>query len=307
MGRYRHEKSAGGLVSGLSDYLSSLKDSSSGLNEYLWIGWPGVSVKKKHRDKVREGLMARYSAYPVYLSEKLMDKVYLGYCNKTIWPLFHYFPSFTEFDQEFRDQYKHVNEIFRDELLQIIRPDDIIWIHDYHLMQLPELLREEISNPIGFFLHIPFPSFEVFRLLPDESRRGILNGLLGADLIGFHTHDYSQYFLRCVLRILGLENHTGRINLPERVVKVDTFPMGVDYAKFNNFITPGQTNRKNGQRIVLSVDRLDYSKGILNRLKGFEMFLERNTKWHGKVYMSMVVVPSRTGVGILPGIKERPR
>jgi trehalose 6-phosphate synthase/phosphatase len=306
-GVFSHEKSAGGLVSGLTDYLDSIEGSGSGLNEYLWIGWPGISVKKKYRDKVREDLRKEMSASPVFLSEKLMDKVYLGYCNKTIWPLFHYFPSYTVFDSEFREQYKKMNEIFRDELLKIIKPGDIIWIHDYHLMQLPELLREKVPNPIGFFLHIPFPSYEVFRLLPDESRRGILNGLLGADLIGFHTHDYSQYFLRCVLRILGFEHRMGRIDLPERAVKVDTFPMGVDYKKFNGYSATESLHDfrgKKGMDVVLSVDRLDYSKGILNRLRGFEMFLENNPEWHGKVYMSMVVVPSRTGVESYQEIKR---
>jgi trehalose 6-phosphate synthase/phosphatase len=305
-GQFHQEKSAGGLVSGISDYLASLKDSPSGLKEYLWLGWPGISVKKKHRGLVKERLTG-LNASPVFLSEKLMDMVYLGFCNKTIWPIFHYFPSYAVFNREFWDQYKEVNEIFRDELLEIIKPDDILWIHDYHLMLLPELLRKEVSNPIGFFLHIPFPSFEVFRLLPDESRRGILNGLLGADLVGFHTHDYSQYFLRCVLRILGLGNLMGKIDFPERVVKVDTFPMGVDYNKFNGLITGGygtETTGKGDQRVVLSVDRLDYSKGILNRLRGFELFLEKNPRWHRKVYLSMVVVPSRTGVESYQEIKR---
>jgi trehalose 6-phosphate synthase/phosphatase len=305
-GEFRYEKSAGGLVSGLSDYLTSAGNSSSGLNDYLWMGWPGTTVKKKHRDMVRETLTGKLRASPVFLSEKLMDSVYLGFCNKTIWPLFHYFPSFAVFNREYRDQYRRVNEIFRDEILKILKPDDVIWVHDYHLMLLPQMLREKITNPIGFFLHIPFPSFEIFRLLPDESRRGILNGLLGADLIGFHTHDYSQYFLRCVLRILGLEHHMGRIDLPGRVVKVDTFPMGVDYNKFNNFIEEDITKVpvKENQRVVLSVDRLDYSKGILNRLKGFNLFLENNPQWHGKVYLSMIVVPSRTGVESYQEIKR---
>ncbi len=301
------EKSAGGLVSGLSDYLASLSDSNSGPNEYLWLGWPGISVKKTHRDLVRKKISSNFNASPVFLSEKLMDKVYLGFCNKTIWPLFHYFPSYTVFEREYWDQYKRLNGIFRDELLKIIKPDDVIWIHDYHLMLLPELLREEVPNPIGFFLHIPFPEYEVFRLLPDECRRGLLNGLLGADLVGFHTYDYSQYFLRCILRVLGLENHMGRIDLPERRVRVDTFPMGVDYSKFNNFISSGkydELSSKNEQCMVLSVDRLDYSKGILNRLKGFELFLETNPEWHEKVFINMIVVPSRTGVESYQEIKR---
>jgi trehalose 6-phosphate synthase/phosphatase len=306
-GKFLIEKSAGGLVSGLSDYLASLKDHSAEPREYLWIGWPGISVAKKNRVTVREQIEKDFNASPVFLSEKLMDNVYLGFCNKTIWPLFHYFPSYAVFDREFWNEYKRVNEIFRDELVEIIRPDDIIWIHDYHLMLLPQLLRESISNPIGFFLHIPFPEYEVFRLLRDESREGLLSGMLGADLIGFHTHDYSQYFLRCVLRILGLENHFGRIDIPDRAVKVGTFPMGVDYKKFNQLVVrdsfqarPG----KKGQKIILSVDRQDYSKGILHRLKGYQLFLQKYPRWHGKVSMYMIVVPSRIGLESYQEIKS---
>ncbi len=306
-GEFFLEKSAGGLVSGLSDYLASLEKTASDISDYGWLGWPGISVKKRHREVVREKINSNFKAEPVFLSQKLMDKVYLGFCNKTIWPLFHYFPTYTVYDREYWEQYKRVNQIFRDELLSVIRSDDIIWIHDYHLMLLPELLREKVANPIGFFLHIPFPTYEIFRLLPDESRCGILNGLLGSDLIGFHTHDYSQYFLRCVLRILGHEHHMGSIGMPGRVVRVDTFPMGIDYKKFNRFITtdaqPGIPSN-DCQRMVLSVDRLDYSKGILNRLKGFEMFLQQNPEWHGKVCLSMVVVPSRTGVDSYQEIKR---
>ena len=306
-GEFYLEKSAGGLVSGLSDYLASLEKSSTGLKKYLWLGWPGISVKKKHRQLVRERINSSFNASPVFLSANLMDKVYLGFCNKTIWPLFHYFPSFTVFEREYWDQYRRMNGIFRDELLKVIEPDDIIWIHDYHLMLLPEMLREHVSNPIGFFLHIPFPAYEIFRLLPDESRRGILGGLLGSDLVGFHTHDYSQYFLRCVLRILGYENYMGRIDLPGRVVKVGTFPMGIDYNKFNLLITGdsgGMLKSREEQKVVLSVDRLDYSKGIINRLRGFELFLAKNPEWHGKVYMNMIVVPSRTGVESYQEIKR---
>ncbi len=301
------EKSAGGLVSGLSDYLASLKNSTADIKEYLWLGWPGISVKKKHQEVVRKKIQNHYNASPVFLSEELMEKVYLGFCNKTIWPLFHYFPNYAVFDREFWGEYKKVNEIFRDELLKIIRPDDIIWVHDYHLMLLPQLLREKVNNPIGFFLHIPFPAYEIFRMLPGESRAGLLNGLLGADLIGFHTHDYSQYFLRCVLRILGLEHHMGRIDLQGRAVKVDTFPMGVDYNKFNKMVVQNphpDLPAKEDQKVVLSVDRLDYSKGILNRLKGFELFLHNNPQWHGKVRMSMIVVPSRIGVDSYQDIKS---
>lgn len=305
--KFLMEKSPGGLVSGLSDYLASLGEASEGPEEYIWLGWPGISVAIKKQAEVRKKLREEFSAAPVFLSEKLMEKVYLGFCNKTIWPIFHYFPNYAEFNREFWEEYKKVNEIFRDELLKIIEPGDIIWVHDYHLMLLPSMLREKVTNPIGFFLHIPFPAYELFRLLRDESRKGLLNGLLGADLVGFHTHDYSQYFLRCVRRILGLDNHMGRIDLPGRMVKVDTFPMGVDYKKFNTLATrtdDPMLPEKKGVKIVLSVDRQDYSKGILHRLKGFELFLKKYPKWHGKVCMSMIVVPSRIGVDSYQEIKS---
>ena len=163
-----------------------------------------------------------------------MENFYHGFCNKTIWPLFHYFTTYAEYEKEYWLTYKRVNQIFFDALLKILREDDTIWIHDYHLMLLPQMIREKFpASKIGFFLHIPFPTFEVFRLLPGAWRQEILRGILGADLVGFHTNDYTQYFLRCVQRILGPEHEMGKIMLEERHVKVETFPMGIDYQAFH--------------------------------------------------------------------------
>ncbi len=307
-GRFIMEKSAGGLVSGLSDYLKSLGVNTGSISDYVWMGWPGATIEKEDQIELRARVEKEFNASPVFLSQKLMDKVYLGFCNKTIWPLFHYFPNHARFDLEFWEEYRRMNEIFRDEILKILRPGDIVWIHDYHLMLLPAMLRETVSNPIGFFLHIPFPTYEMYRMLPKGSRSAILKGLLGADLIGFHTHDYAQYFLRCVLRILGKENHMGKIDMPTHIVEVDTFPMGIDYEKFNTMDVTPFAEKKAGRlkmKSVLSVDRLDYSKGIINRLQGFELFLEKNPEWHGKVYLNMIVVPSRTGVSSYQAIKRR--
>ncbi len=195
-GEFTMEKSAGGLVSGLSDYLASLGKDEGKIKEYIWMGWPGTDIAKEDEDFVRKKVQKEYNASPVFLDKELMDKVYLGFCNKTLWPLFHYFPNFAHFNLEFWYEYKRMNALFRDELLKEIREDDIIWVHDYHLMLLPAMLRERVSNPIGFFLHIPFPSYEMYRMLHKESRAELLEGLLGADLIGFHTHDYTQHFLR---------------------------------------------------------------------------------------------------------------
>ena len=307
-GEYHFEKSAGGLVSGMIDFLRTQAGPESEISEYLWLGWPGTDIPAEDEDHIRQKVQQEHHASPVFLSQEMMDQFYLGFCNKTIWPLFHYFPNYASFERDFWEHYKKVNEIFRDELLRVLQPVDLVWIHDYHLMVLPALLREKVENPIGFFLHIPFPAFEVYRMFPRESRRELLEGLLGADLIGFHTHDYTQYFLRSVLRILGQENHMGNIVLPDRVVKVATFPMGIAFNKFNQMdVSPFPENKPSDDepKIILSVDRLDYSKGILNRLQGFELFLRNYPQWHEKVVLHMIVVPSRTGVSFYQKIKRR--
>ena len=304
-GKLRFQQSVGGLVTGLSSYLESSKGTSFSSSEYVWVGWPGITVSDKMKLELKERVSSEYQAYPVFLSERVMEKFYYGFCNKTIWPLFHYFPSYVVYNEDYWINYKDVNETFSDAIMEVIKPEDIVWIHDYHLMLLPKLLRERIPDvAIGFFLHIPFPSSEIFRLLPSKWRTDILNGLLGADLIGFHTHDYSQYFLRCVLRIMGYEHDLGKIIVQNRIVKVDTFPMGIDFERFYNASSSPRIQKERGKlkktlkdrKIILSIDRLDYAKGIANRLLSFELFLERNPEWHKKVTLFLVVVPSRIGV-----------
>ncbi|OIP26258.1 MAG: bifunctional alpha,alpha-trehalose-phosphate synthase (UDP-forming)/trehalose-phosphatase [Dehalococcoidia bacterium CG2_30_46_19] len=302
-GRLELTESAGGLVSGLSAYLDSLRGSSFA-SEYIWVAWPGSSISDENKEKLKLKL-AEFRAYPVFISEDTMEKFYHGFCNKTLWPLFHYFPSYAMYDEDYWLHYKKVNETFCDAITEITKPEDVVWIHDYHLMLLPKLLREKRPNlPIGFFLHIPFPTFEIFRLLPGKWRSEILNGILGADLIGFHTHDYAEYFLRCVLRILGYEHNMGKIITEDRVVKVDTFPMGIDFKKFYDATNSIEVHEERSNlkkslgvfKVILSIDRLDYTKGIINRLQGYEIFLEKNQKWHGKVILVVVVVPSRIEV-----------
>lgn len=304
-GKLRFKESVGGLVSGLSAYLDSLKSASFTRSEYVWVGWPGITVNESMKEPLMSKAFSEFHAYPVFLSEKVMDKFYHGFCNKTIWPLFHYFPSYVVYDADYWIHYKRVNEMFRDVVMQIARPDDVIWIHDYHLMLLPKLIREQRPDaPIGFFLHIPFPSFEVFRLLPSKWRTEILEGLLGADLIGFHTHDYTHYFLRCVLRIMGYEHNMGQIAVQDRVIQVDTFPMGIDFQRFQTMARSPEVQAEKAKlkqfladaKVILSIDRLDYSKGILNRLQAYEIFLEKNPQWWKKVVLILIVVPSRVGV-----------
>jgi trehalose 6-phosphate synthase/phosphatase len=301
---YFHE-SVGGLVSGISAYLDSLKNSPFIESDYLWIGWPGISLSGEKEKELKFRALAEFNANPVIISEETMDKFYHGFCNKTIWPLFHYFPSYASFDEANWDCYLEVNKLFCNAVLEMCKKDDIVWIHDYHLMTLPALLRKRAPDlPIGFFLHIPFPSFEIFRLLPRKWSREILEGLLGADLIGFHTYDYTQNFLRCALRILGYEHNMGKLILESHNVKVDTFPMGIDFGKYQNVARSMEVKKRKkklckqveNHKVIMSADRLDYSKGILNRLKGYDKFLEKNPSYHDKVIFILLVVPSRIGV-----------
>src|SRR5262249_38396822 len=155
---------------------------------HVWVGWPGITVPDEWRNQLKQTASSQFSAHPVFLSESDMENFYHGFCNKTIWPLFHYFPTYAYYDEQYWNQYVEVTRIFCDAVLEIARPDDVLWVHDYHLMLLPQMLREKLpNNRIGFFLHIPFPSFEIYRLIPGRWRRAILQGLLGADVIGFHT------------------------------------------------------------------------------------------------------------------------
>ena len=307
-------ESVGGLATGLRTLLTSTQSSLSGESELLWVGWPGSTIRDEIRDEVRSKALSEFSCCPVFLSEQDLENFYQGFCNETIWPLFHYFPTYARYDEAYWEQYRKVNESFSVTLLDAIRPDNTVWIHDYHLMLLPHLLRKALPKlRIGFFLHIPFPQFEIFRLIPGKWRRGILEGLLGADLIGFHTHDYGEYFLRSVQRILGHGHHMGQLTVAGRLVKVGAFPMGIDFKKFYDAANLADVQKEREElerrlgdsKIVLSVDRQDYSKGILHRLQGFEAMLETHPEWRGKVTLIMLVVPSRIGIADYEGMKKQ--
>jgi len=304
-GNPRFKTSSGGLTTGLWSYLQRSATGSPPRPEFLWLGWPGASVASEHQAAVREYAREEFSAVPVFLPEESLDRFYQGFCSKTIWPLFHYFPSFARYEDAYWKEYKRVNHIYAEALFDVLRPDDVLWVHDYQLMLLPQLIRERFpAMPIGFFLHIPFPSFELFRLLPGPWRAGMIEGLLGASLIGFHTHDYTRHFLGCVLRTCGYEHQLGSLTLRDRVVKVDTFPMGIDFAGFAQAASSLETGarvaelqeRCAGQKVIFSVDRLDYTKGLINRLRGYDLFLRQNPEWRGKVVFIISVAPSRTGV-----------
>jgi trehalose 6-phosphate synthase/phosphatase len=304
--------SAGGLTTGLWSYLDRKALNGSESPDFLWMGWPGAGVPPEQEAVVQAYGAEHFKSSPVFLPEDSMDRFYLGFCNKTIWPLFHYFPSLTNYEEEHWQEYRNVNRVFSEAVVKALRPDDVLWIHDYHLMLLPGLVREKFPEmPIGFFLHIPFPSFEIFRMLPRAWREEILEGLLGSSLIGFHTHDYARDFLTSVLRTSGYEHQMGNLTLRDRVVDVDTFPMGVEFDRFATAAASRETGlhveelRKKcvGQKVIFSVDRLDYTKGLINRLRGYETFLKNNPQWHGKVVFIISVAPSRIGVDSYQAMK----
>lgn len=292
----------GGLAVGLKAWMTN---SNSGNEDCLWVGWPGSPFKKEHQAAIKNSLVHDNNYYPVFLEEKEIDEFYLGFCNNTLWPLFHYFTSKVIIKSNYWEQYKKINQLFAEEISQIVKEGDTIWIHDYHLLLLPQLLRDLVPNVlIGFFLHIPFPSYEIFRILPTNWRGDILNGMLGSDVIGFHTIDYANHFKHCILKTLGHEVTKTELLLNQRLIKMDCYPMNIDFSTFYNAAQTSE-NRKNvdelknvfqNNKIVLSIDRLDYTKGIKNRLLAFQHFLNKYPEWIKKVNLVLIVVPSRTEV-----------
>lgn len=297
-------RSEGGLATGLDSLETDL--------EKHWIGWPGISAENdEEKRQIREHLRPlRY--YPVFLTPRQIEEYYEGYSNSTIWPLCHYFFSYVQHENKCWATYQQVNELFCETALPLLTHDDIVWIQDYQLMLLPAMLREHYPRiSIGYFHHIPFPSYELFRILPEKMQ--LLKGLLGADLVAFHTEDYMRYFMIATQRISGISFSEGEVQLVNRIVHVDAFPMGINFSlyykapedpevqKFMHKIRQIQGNTK----LILTVDRLDYSKGILQRLKGFTRFLEKYPDYREKVTLSMVIVPSRSNVGKYADLKNR--
>lgn len=295
-------RSEGGLATGLG----SLETDS----EIYWVGWPGIFTDDEKEKKEITKKLHAMNFHPVFLSVEQIENYYEGYSNSTIWPLCHYFFSFIEYRTDYWEAYQEVNTLFCSEALQFIEDNDIVWIQDYQLMLLPKKIRDKKPNAnIGYFHHIPFPSYELFRVLPE--REEILEGLLGADLIGFHTHDYMRHFISAIYRVLNLQCNLDEVSLNNRIVHIDAFPMGINYEQYHNAPNLPEVKEKSkllkeslGERdIILSVDRLDYSKGILHRLNGFEQFLENNPEYHEKVSLAMIVVPSRDTVDIYAELK----
>lgn len=295
--------SEGGLATGLGSIYKK--------GNNIWLGWPGLAVKKEaEREKITAKLK-KENMMPVFLTQSEIEDFYEGFSNETLWPNFHYFNQYVVYNTNLWKAYQKVNRKFAKEIEKIAEPDDLIWIHDYQLLLLPEMVREDFPRiGIGFFLHIPFPSYESFRMLP--WRREILLGMLGADFLGFHTFDDMRHFLSSVNRLAGIGNSNGKLTVNNRVVMADALPMGIDYDKFAQEASSPETLAKEVRfrtslgevKVILSIDRLDYSKGIPQRLRAFELFLEKYPEWREKVSIVMIVVPSRDQVEMYKQLKE---
>ncbi len=300
---FEYFPSSGGLATGLNSLDKSY--------DMFWIGWPGQEVRKsKERERVTKDL-AKDNLAPVFLTPDEIELYYEGFSNKTIWPHFHYFTEYTTYRDDYWEAYLEVNRKFFAEVKKHLRDDDMVWVHDYQLMLLPQMIREEFPEiSIGFFLHIPFPSYEIFRILP--WRDELLHGLLGADQIGFHTWHYMRHFISAVYRITGYEQEFGRLHVGERTVNVDVFPMGIDYEKYAYPDVDAENDQGSfdlrelhkNRKIIMSVDRLDYTKGIPQRVRAFAKFMKENPKYHRKVVMIMIVVPSRDAVDTYKDLKQ---
>lgn len=310
-------KSAGGLqykesIGGLATGLKSIHEEEG---NSVWVGWSGMEkedLSGNDENDIAKYLREEYSCIPLHLSHFDLEMYYYGFSNKTIWPLFHYFPNYTEYSDRMWKHYKEVNRLYFNKVRSIMHGEESVWVHDYQLMLLPKMLKDEFPNAqIGFFLHIPFPSYEIFRLLP--WREEMLEGVLGSDLIGFHTYDYTRHFLSSVRRILGYEHNLGHITVGRRTVSTDVFPMGIDFKKYAEAHKLKETKKEldrlkdkidKGTRIILSVDRLDYSKGLPERLKAFDRLLQKNPEYKEKVTLILIVAPSRTQVQTYADLKN---
>lgn len=300
-GKWQLHVSAGGLVSALMGV---------GIFQTRWIGWPGVYIEPGPERDELTAVLENEGYAPVYLDQKTCDLHYNGFCNSVLWQLFHYVPL--NIDSKLSETrtlafqwtaHQMANRAFAEVALKHYREGDIVWVQDYHLMLLPAILKEKRHDmKVGFFLHTPFPSSEIYRTLP--VREELLRSVLAADLIGFHTYDYARHFVSACTRILGLEGTPAGVEHNGSLTRVAAFPIGIDPDRFTRALEMPEVraniaqllNRYAGRKVMLGVDRLDMIKGIPQKLLAFEKFLEEHPEWRDRVLLVQIAVPSRTDV-----------
>src|SRR5437764_5470871 len=285
-----------------------------------WIGWPGIAGKLPKGPLAEATRGAGYKVVPVALSETERDEFYYGYSNEVIWPLFHDLQNFCNFEPGYWQTYKAVNDRFADTIACCARPNDFVWVHDYHLMYVAQALRERgVSQKLSgltFFLHLPFPPYDIFAKLPQQQR--LLRALLQFDLLGFQTRRDVRNFLGCVRRVMLDARVVPRrelqlVRFEKRQIRLGHFPIGIDFDSFERGAMSDAVARRSQQlranfpdcQLILGVDRLDYRKGIPERLRAYRDALERHPELRGRVVLIQVVVPSRVEIPRYHEFKQR--
>ncbi len=286
------KRSSGGLATAMDPILRE--------HGGIWIGWSGAPDQTP---EAAELLRTEHGCEPVDLPADIAELFYEGYSNQALWPLFHSYPDRFRFSPDAWAAYQEANRRFCEAVVRHYRPGDRIWVHDYHLMLLPGLLREQLPEaPVGFFLHIPFPASDVFSLLPRGDE--VLRGVLGADLVAFHTHFHMQHFRRSVRRLLGVESKVDRLDVRGREVQLRALPIGIAPDEFLGLLDDPATVTQlealrqtySGRRLIVSVDRLDYTKGLPERLRTFRRLLISRPELRETVVLFQVAVPSRENI-----------
>jgi len=297
-GRWTTERSSGGLASAMNPLLQRIGGD--------WIGWAGDSGEEDREDRraILQDWAQKEQCYGVELPADVATGFYEGYANQTLWPVFHNFPSQLKFDAKAWDAYVEANRIFCRAVVERYQPGDLVWVHDYHLMLLPQMLRDELPDAaIGFFLHIPFPSSEIFPILP--RREELLEGLLGADLVAFQTHGHLQQFRSALLRVLGTESKIAEVAMGGRPVRLEALPIGIAPEEYTDLLSRDEATaqhyaewvaRYSGRKVLLAVDRLDYTKGVLERLRAYALLLRSSSELREKVSLIQIAVPTREGI-----------
>ncbi len=304
-GKLEFSSSIGGLATGLASVTTA--------GNSMWIGWPGIAdedLTQQDKKLIRERLL-KDNCYPVFLRKKLVEDYYNEYSNRILWPLFHELAVTIKPTKRIWDAYRKANQLFAEEVIRLASPSSTIWVHDYQLLLVPELLRNAWpTSKIGFFLHIPFPAPEVMKHLPHAIH--LTFGLLGADLLGFHTKGYSNNFLAyCKESNIGTVMER-KVALVKRLVRVAEFPIGIDYAKFAHATKRRRVQlevarlrwKYRGKKVIVAFDRLDPTKGFLERLRAYRTLLREHPELHKKILLVMVANPSRTSVPEYMHLKE---
>jgi trehalose 6-phosphate synthase len=275
----------------------------------VWLGWSGA-VKPKDEIKTRTIAREKMTYIVTDLSEEDYQEYYNGFANRVLWPILHYRLDLAEFSRRDLSGYLRVNDHFADQLHKVLKPDDVLWVHDYHLIPLAKALRERgHDNRIGFFLHIPMPPPEILTAMPNHER--LIPALTNYDLVGFQTDGDAANFARYLASELGMPAHIPLAG-SERSMRIGAFPVGIATRTFqrraeravrSDFVTnvvasvPGV--------IVIGVDRLDYSKGLTLRLEAYERFLTANSQWHGRVTYLQITPKSRSAIAEYADIERQ--